>query len=1155
MSPFKTGYMVQEGPYCAKGYVCLTLMRNQRTEITNQTLAGAGKTVITSIVVDHLQRTYSTQSTGDIGIAYVYCKYKEVEQNAASLIASLLQQLVKQQPSVPDDVRSVCEDHMDRNTRPRLAELSRLLQQTANEFSKVFVVVDALDESPEETRRELIVEILKLRQDLHFIATSRHNVDTEHLFRDASLLEIRADDADVESYVHGQINRGGRLGKFVQADPSLRGKIVEGIVSKAQGMFLLAQLHIKSLERKQDRKAVRLALARLPQEIDEIYDDALDRINSQNREDAELAERILMWVVFAKRPLTVKEVQHAVAVMKLEPGETHLDEDGLPEEDLLLTVCAGIVVIGMETSVIQLVHYTTQEYFERVRFDKFPTAQASIAKACLAYLSLDNARISPCSDRYALWCHLQENPLMHYATMYWGTHARGPPERTLLANIMAFFNGVVTECALVILLVNGRTFEPIHVPHDLKYEHECHSPVPKVAYAASLGLREVVSALVDDNCNVNALTVNGASALHLAIKFEHEAVVKLLLERGAGVNNRITNSKGYNFTALIRAAIKGQEAVAKLLLDRGAEVNARDSHGVTALIVAAKHRYKGLAKLLLDRGAEVNHRDSEGNTALMQAAKQGNIAVAKLLLDRGAEVDAEDSDDNDTALVWALSEVHDVAKKWLLHRAAMVNRRNSVGNTALFGAAERGQEAVAELLLDRGAEVNHRNSRGNTALMRAAEQEKIAVAKLLLDRGAEVNAYSQRGWTALIVAAEKGQEAVAELLLDRGAEINQRLLSGATALIIAAQLGQEAVAKLLLDRGAEVNYIDSSGDTALMRAADRGHEAMAKLLLDRGAEVNHQNLEGKAALIAAVAEYYEEPATSMINLLVDRGAEINAYDCLGQTALTYAIQRNFKAVAELLLDRGAKVDARNSEGMTALIAVHDVQDRDRWVRKDTMSTTSVKLLLERGADVNARDSYGRTALIAATSSKLSDIQATITTIKLLLDWGADVNARGAEGITALIWAAKKQLDISVVQLLDRGAEVNARDSGGETALIAAFSSPSWRYEPDWRTVSTVKSLLDRGADVHARDSQGTTALIAAIPWLRWRYQSYPERIEILKLLLDQGARVDVENIVGQTAMSRAVQSGDEEAVELLCKYGAEDPRDYSVAFEALFCEA
>ncbi|KAK4986180.1 hypothetical protein LTR50_005472 [Elasticomyces elasticus] len=380
-----------------------------------QGIPGAGKTVITSIVVDHLQRTYSTQSSGDIGIAFVYCNYKEVEQNAASLIASLLQQLVKQQPSVPDDV---------------------------------FVVVDALDESPEETRRELIVEILKLRQDLRFIATSRHNVDTEHLFRDASLLEIRADDADVKSYVHGQIDRGGRLGRFVQADPSLREKIVESIVSKAQGMFLVAQLHIKSLERKHDRKAVRVALAGLPQEVDEIYDDALNRINNQNRDDAELAERILMWVTFATRPLKVKEVQHAIAVMNLEPGETHIDEDGLPEEDVLLTVCAGIVVIGKETSVVQLVHYTTQEYFERVRFDRFPTAQASIAKACLAYLSLDNTKMSPCSDRSAMECLLQENPLMDYAAVNWGSHARGPPERTLLANIM----DLLTDGALVIMI-------------------------------------------------------------------------------------------------------------------------------------------------------------------------------------------------------------------------------------------------------------------------------------------------------------------------------------------------------------------------------------------------------------------------------------------------------------------------------------------------------------------------------------------------------------------------------------------------------------------------------------------------------------------------------------------------------------------------------
>ncbi|KAK4971240.1 hypothetical protein LTR28_013361 [Elasticomyces elasticus] len=865
MTHFDTGYMVQEKPYCVKGY----------RELVKQ-----------SIVVDHLQKTYSTQSTGNVGIAFVYCNYKEVEQNAASLIASLLQQLVEQQPSMPDSVRSLCEVHMRQRTRPGLAELSTLLQNTANQFSKVFVVVDALDESPEETRRELIVEILKLRQDLHFIATSRHNADTEHLFRDASLLEIRADDADVESYVHGQIDRGDRLGRFVQADPSLREKIVEGIVSKAQGMFLLAQLHIKSLERKQDRKAVRLALARLPQEIDEIYDDALDRINSQNRDDAELAQRILMWVTFATRPLKVKEVQHAIAVMNLEPGETHIDKDALPEEDLLLSVCAGIVVIGKKTSVVQLVHYTTQEYFERVRFKRFPTAQASIAEACLACLSLDNTKMSPCSDRSAMKCLLQENPLINYAAANWGTHARGPPERTLLANIMDFLDGgAATECVARIIRYQFTSFD--QVLQSRQKNHECHSSIPKVAYAASLGLTEVVSALLDEHCNVNAPTSDGTCALYLASLGGHEAVAKLLLDRGAEINYR--NSGGD--TALTIAVVRRQEAVAKLLLDRGAEVNHRDSVGQTALTEAARRGQEAVAKLLLDRGAEVNARTSLGHTALTLAAATGHEALAKLLLDRGAEV----------------------------------NTGDLRGTTPLQGAVLLGKEAVANLLLDRGAEVNYRDLGGNTALILAVKtgyEGNEAIAKLLLDRGAEVDARDSQGMTALIVAVTRhdGESATSmiSLLLDRGAEINAYDCDGQTALAWAIERNFKAVAELLLDRGAEVDARNSEGMTALiavhggtdpyMFRKDTMSTTSVKLLLEKGADVNARDSYGRTALIAATSLKMSgnEATIPRIKLLLDWGAEVDVEDKQGRTAMSLAVNDWKGKIVELLRKYGAK---------------------------------------------------------------------------------------------------------------------------------------------------------------------------------------------------------------------------------------------------------
>lgn len=72
------------------------------------------------------------------------------------------------------------------------------------------------------------------------------------------------------------------------------------------------------------------------------YDETLERVNSQGVHDKDLAYRVFGWVAFSGRPLTVLELQYALAV---EPGMTTLDPDNLYDEDLLESVCAGLVVM------------------------------------------------------------------------------------------------------------------------------------------------------------------------------------------------------------------------------------------------------------------------------------------------------------------------------------------------------------------------------------------------------------------------------------------------------------------------------------------------------------------------------------------------------------------------------------------------------------------------------------------------------------------------------------------------------------------------------------------------------------------------------------------------------------------------------------------
>ena len=124
------------------------------------------------------------------------------------------------------------------------------------------------------------------------------------------------------------------------------------MLSNNTGGFLLARLHMDSLVGKLNARAVRTALENLPEGMDDTYDEAMERVERQDDIRKQLAKRVLSWITYAIRPLSVKELQHALAVV---PDTTNLDPDDITDDEILTSVCAGLVVIDEERNVIGLV--------------------------------------------------------------------------------------------------------------------------------------------------------------------------------------------------------------------------------------------------------------------------------------------------------------------------------------------------------------------------------------------------------------------------------------------------------------------------------------------------------------------------------------------------------------------------------------------------------------------------------------------------------------------------------------------------------------------------------------------------------------------------------------------------------------------------------
>jgi hypothetical protein len=181
---------------------------------TNQTLfcpgiPGAGKTILTSIVVNELITRFETKE--DIGIAYLYCDFpRQDTQKAEDLIPSLLKQLTHDRPSVLDSVKSLYDKHRPSRSRPVIDEISRTLQAAAATYSKVFIVVDALDECQviNGIRARFLSEIFSLQAKCaaNLFATSRPILEIKNEFKGRVLLEIHAHSEDVEKYLEGHVS-------------------------------------------------------------------------------------------------------------------------------------------------------------------------------------------------------------------------------------------------------------------------------------------------------------------------------------------------------------------------------------------------------------------------------------------------------------------------------------------------------------------------------------------------------------------------------------------------------------------------------------------------------------------------------------------------------------------------------------------------------------------------------------------------------------------------------------------------------------------------------------------------------------------------------------------------------------------------------------
>ena len=731
--------------------------------------------------------------------------------------------------------------------------------------------------------------------------------------------------------------------------------------------FLLAQLHVSSIIRKHSRKDVEKSLTELPGELNSTYDQILKRINNQGEEDEELARRVLSWLTFCHRPLTITMLQQALAI---NPGDPSFDEDAIIHEESLLSVCAGLTVIDKETGIIHFVHYTAQEYFIRVRKSAFPSSPLNLTLTCLTFLLFEQATKEDMP------------PLYTYVADHWGHHARDSPETNSLVDMIIDFLD------------------------DRQKRKQCvdHMSGPRSAVRASLSLRDVHLAAVFDlemtmsrlleraEIDVNVQDSQGKTPLYYSAGTEHGTVAEQLLRRS---NIKVDLASYHDGPPLHNAIESRREHTAQMLLDHGASVESKDTRGMRPIHKAILHNQANILRRLLDSKVDVKTPITDGHTAF-------NIAVNEAIRTPSLGI-----------LLDSMSTSDVIGGRW---------------GDLLVEASYFDSPVVVQALLEKGADVSLHSEDYNqrTALHCAAEIGQQRIVELLLQYECDTNSQDQSGLTALHYAVIGGHENVVKLLLPKTQSINQKSIDGRTPWSCAKSSGLFKIERLLVEAGADI-MPDSKGgmgvsnvatvlrgDTTIPSeeyrkaterffwAAEHGDLEAFLVALSKGVNAKEKDLRHSKTALHWAAEKGHMDITQM---LLERGSDVTDLDRYRETPLHYAAGCGHETIVKVLLSHNSDLSVKDNRGRTALRCARD-NDRSESVRVLLPSWTGEK------ADLEEKDGQDRTVLHWAADLGCDDAMAKFVRLGL----SEEAMAPDSRGWTPLQYATEKG-DKQMIELL------------------------------------------------------------------------------------------------------------------------------------------